>query len=149
MNVLSLGHLVLNVRDLERAVRFYEGVLGLRLVARAEIRNAAMAFFSISGNHHDLALREVGRAAPVAPADAPGLAHFALKIGDDLEALRAARAHLQAHGVAIDRTVDHKVSQSHYVRDPDGNMVELYVDADPAIWRTDPASVAHSVPFDL
>lgn len=148
MKVQSLGHLVLNVRDLERAVRFYEGVLGLRLVARAEIRGAPMAFFSIAGNHHDLALRETGGGAPTAPADAPGLAHFALKIGDHLDVLRAARAHLHAHGVAIERTVDHKVSQSHYVRDPDGNSVELYVDADPAIWRSDPASVAHSDPFD-
>lgn len=149
MKVQSLGHLVLNVRDLERAVRFYQSVLGLRVVARAEIRNAPMAFFSIAGNHHDLALREVGHAAPVAPDDAPGLAHFALKIGDSLAALKAARAHLLAHGIAIERTVEHRVSQSHYVRDPDGNTVELYVDADPGVWQADPAAVAHSTPLDL
>jgi len=44
---------------------------------------------------------------------------------------------------------DHKVSQSIYLNDPDGNGLELYVDADPAIWQTDPAAVAHVEPLQL
>jgi catechol 2,3-dioxygenase len=149
MKIQALGHVVLKVRNLDRALRFYQGTLGLRVVAHTLIRETPMAFFSIAGNHHDFALMQVGEQANRPPADATGLAHLALKIGNSLVELRAARAHLQAHGAVIDRTVDHRVSQSLYLRDPDGNTIELYIDADPAIWRNDPGSVAHSEPFVL
>lgn len=108
-----------------------------------------MAFFSIAGNHHDFALMELGDDAPTSPEGSPGLAHVAFKIGDGVDDLRAARSHLQANGVAIDATVDHTVSQSLYLRDPDENWIELYVDADPKIWHKDPSAVAHSEPFEL
>ncbi|HZP88933.1 MAG TPA: VOC family protein [Burkholderiales bacterium] len=149
MKIQALGHVVLKVRNLDRALQFYQGVLGLRLAARAAIRDVPMAFLAIDRNHHDLALMEVGEQAPAAPEKSTGLAHFALKIGDNLEALRSAREYLQSMNIPIDRTVEHRVSQSHYVRDPDGHVVELYVDADPSIWHHDPASVAHSEPLDL
>ena len=84
-----------------------------------------------------------------ASEETTGLAHLALKIGNNLEELRAARSHLQASGVQIDRTIDHRVAQSLYVRDPDGHKIELYVDADPSIWREDPSTVAHSEPLEL
>jgi catechol 2,3-dioxygenase len=149
MKIQALGHVVLKVRNLERAIGFYNGVLGLRLVARKVICGTPMAFFAIADNHHDLALMEVGGEAPAAPEAATGLAHLALKIGNSLEELRAARGHLESQGTKVDRTIDHRVSQSLYLRDPDGNTIELYVDADPNIWRDDAASVAHSEPFAL
>jgi catechol-2,3-dioxygenase len=149
MKVLALGHVVLKVRSLDRSLPFFRDVLGLPLVARALIRDCPMAFFSIAGNHHDLALMEVGMQAPEAPDQAPGLAHVALRIGDTLDQLRDARSWLETNGVAIERTVDHRVSQSVYVSDPDGNRIELYVDADPGIWRDDPSSVAYSEPLVL
>ena len=46
--------------------------------------------------------------------------------------------------VPIQWIADHTVSQSIYVAEPDGNNVELYVDADPAIWQDDPAAFAHA-----
>lgn len=149
MRVQALGHVVLKVRDLDRSQAFFHGVLGLPVVAHARIRNKPMAFFSIAGNHHDLALMESDADAPSAPQNSPGLAHVAFKIGSGLDELRAARSHLQEHGVAIDAVVDHKVSQSLYIRDPDGNRIELYVDADPKIWQADPSSVAHSESLEL
>jgi catechol-2,3-dioxygenase len=149
MQVLSLGHVVIKVRDLQRSVPFFTDALGLRLVARTEIRGSPMAFFSISGNHHDLALLETGKEAPSAPDAAPGLAHLALKIGNSLDELRAARTWLQGKGIEIERTVDHRVAQSLYIADPDRNRIELYVDADSRIWREDPGSVAHSEPLAL
>lgn len=149
MRIQALGHVVLKVRDLTRAVAFYEGVLGMPVVARETIRGYPMVFFSFSGNHHDLALLEVGGQAPVPPFETPGLAHVALKIGDDIDTLRAAREHLESRGVEIDRTVDHRVSQSLYLHDPDGHAIELYIDADPRIWHEDPKSVAYSEPFVL
>jgi catechol 2,3-dioxygenase len=88
---------VLKVRDLERSVAFYRDVIGLREVARGQV-TAKMVFFSATGDdHHDLALAEVG---PEAAPNAVGLYHVALKIGDTLDELRAARAHLEARGVA-------------------------------------------------
>jgi catechol 2,3-dioxygenase len=109
-----------------------------------------MVFFSATGaNHHDIALLEVGADAPSAPAHAVGLYHVALKIGDSLDALRQARAHFEQHDVRILGVADHRVSQSIYLADPDGNMIEVYVDADPRIWRDDPASVATVGPLTL
>lgn len=147
IHVERIGHVVLNVRDLARAVAFYGGVLGLREVGRLR---GNMAFFSATGeNHHDLAVREMGPDAPLPRGDAVGLAHVALKIGDSLDRLRTARADLEAAGVTIVAMQDHRVSQSIYFNDPDGNMLELYVDADPRIWRDDPAAVATAIALEL
>jgi catechol 2,3-dioxygenase len=119
MQVKSLGHVVLKVRDLERSVGFYKDILGLEEVAR--LPKYRMAFFSIAGNHHDIALVETEADAPAAPKQAPGLAHVALKIGDSLEELREAKRWLDQNGIEIDHTSDHKVSKSIYFHDPDGN----------------------------
>ena len=55
----------------------------------------------------------------------------------------------RAHGITDVRIRDHEVSQSIYLSDPDGNNIELYVDADPAIWRARPETVATSRPLTL
>jgi catechol 2,3-dioxygenase len=149
LKVLSLGHLVLRVAQLDRAVAFYRDVLGLQLVARRLIGGTEMAFFRIGTNHHDLALVESPASSRVPASGGTGLVHFALKVGDNLGQLRAAREHLAARGIPIDRIVEHRVAQSLYLRDPDDHVLELYVDADPAIWRKDPATVAHSEPMLL
>ena len=106
-----------------------------------------MTFFTL-GDHHDLALLEVGEDAPDAPANAPGLYHLAFKVGDSLEELQQVKAELEAAGVRIDAVTDHTVSQALYLRDPDGNGVELYVDGS-AVWKSDPQRVAESRPLKL
>ena len=146
LQVHGLGHVVLKVRNLERSISFYRDVLGLKQVGGY---SGQMSFFSIEDNHHDLALIAVGEAAPDAPDDAPGLAHVAFKIGDDLETLREAKTHLEAHGVEIARTADHIVTKSIYFHDPDGNQLEVFVDADPAIWHENPGLVATREPLSL
>jgi catechol 2,3-dioxygenase len=145
MKVHALGHAVLKVRNLERAEQFYNGVLGMPIAARHE--TMPMTFFTL-GNHHDLAILAVGDNAPDAPKDAPGLFHIALKVGDTIEELREVKGHLEQNGVTIDRTIDHVVSKSIYLRDPDGNGVELYVDASD-IWKEDPQQVAQGAPLAL
>jgi catechol 2,3-dioxygenase len=137
---------VLKVRNLDRSIAFYAGVLGLKEVARLGQR---MVFFSAGANHHDLAILEVGEDAPAPPEMGVGLAHVAFKIGGSLEALRQAKAHLEARAVPIRGIRDHRVSQSIYTEDPDGTVVELYVDADPAIWAQDPSTVATVEPLSL
>jgi catechol 2,3-dioxygenase len=148
IKVRNVGHVVLKVRDIERAARFYRDVLGLKEVARGTF-GRPMAFFSTGDNHHDVAVMEVGADAPAPPPEATGLYHVALRIGTSLDELRAAHAHLAAHGITQMQIRDHVVSQSIYVNDPDGNNVELYVDADPAIWRDRPETVASSRPLEL
>jgi catechol 2,3-dioxygenase len=149
IKVRNVGHVVLKVRDLERSGRFYRDVLGLKEVARGTF-GRPMVFFAATGeNHHDIALFEVGSDAAPPEDNQVGLYHVALRIGHTLEELRAAKAHLAANGIADLRLRDHSVSQSIYLNDPDGNRLELYVDADAAIWRDDPSAVATSIPLEL
>jgi catechol 2,3-dioxygenase len=104
-----------------------------------------MAFFSL-GNHHDFAVMEVPGAGK-ADAYAVGLAHVAINIGDKLDQLREAKAHLEAAGVSV-TPIDHEVTKSLYFHDPDGNEVEVYVDASD-VWKTEPQRVAQLYPLEL
>jgi len=135
MPVRSLGHAVLKVRNRARAEAFYHDVLGMPIATR----NERMTFFTL-GNHHDFAVLEVGDDAPLAESKGVGLYHVAFNVGDGLDALRTMKAELEAHGVTIDRQVDHTVSQSLYLTDPDGNGIELYVDTS-NVWKDDPSAL--------
>ena len=84
-----------------------------------------------------------------ADARSVGLAHVAFKVGDTLEDLREFKQHLERHQVAVLGMADHKVSQSLYLADPDGIEIEVYVDADPSIWKENPATVATIGPLRL
>ena len=149
IEVVGVGHVVLKVSHMESALWFYRDALGLREVARADFGDGLMVFLSAGRNHHDVGLVEVGDGARRPAGSDIGLYHVALKIGDDLDALRQAKAQLEMHGVQIQWIGEHRVSQSLYVADPDGNNIELYVDADPAIWQHDPSSVATAVTLHL
>ena len=144
--VSKVGHLVLRVRDLDRALEFYTSVLGLHEVARRDFGEGPMAFLSSGNSHHDVALVETGEAGTT-PGNA--LHHFALKVGDSIADLAAVRAALEAEGIPVHMALDHRVSQGLYVSDPDGNLIELYVDASEQIWREDPSLVANSDPLAL
>lgn len=131
----TLGHVVLYVRALEPALAFYRNVVGLELVGRLFGGQAAM--LSGGSTHHELLLIEVGDAPGPLAGRRIGLYHIGWKIGDELAQLRALYDRAQAAGYAIDGMADHTVSQSLYLRDPDGNEVELYVD-DPSVdWQHD------------
>ena len=149
LEIQGVGHVVLKVTDLERALVFYRDALGLTEVARGNFGDGTMVFLSTGLHHHDVGLVEVGADARRPAGSDVGLYHVAFKIGDDLDVLRAAKAHLDACGIPIQWIGDHGVSQSIYVADPDGNNVELYVDADPAIWHANPAVVATAVELHL
>ncbi len=139
MKAHYLGHVVFYVRDLERSLAFYRDLLGFQEVGRTFGGKAAA--LTSGRTHHELLLIEVGE-APRPPAGRRlGLYHIVIKIGDSLKELRAAKTELERAGVAITGMSDHTVSQSLYLADPDGNEVELYVDADPAIWEKNPAAV--------
>jgi catechol 2,3-dioxygenase len=146
MKIKALGHVVLRVTDCGRAEEFYNGVLGLPICARLDEHGTRMSFFSL-GNHHDFAVMEVSGEGSSDAESAVGLHHVAFKIGDDIAQLREAKALLEAAGVAL-RPIDHEVTKSLYFADPDGNGVELYVDASD-IWRREPQRVAQLSPLEL
>ena len=144
MQIKSLGHVVIKVRDAARSEAFYNGVLGLPIVARST--QAPMTFFSL-GDHHDFAILALGDDAQGPGEKAVGLAHVAFKIGNSLDELRAAKQHLDAEGIKC-APVDHEVTQSLYFADPDGNQVELYVDTSD-VWKTEPQRVAQAAKLAL
>jgi catechol 2,3-dioxygenase len=141
----ELGHVVLQVRSLARSLPFYRDLLGLRLVTQTR----GMAFLTSGRTHHELALLELGPAAPDQARNGVGLYHVAFKVGDTLEQLRRWRRALEDRQIAIEGLADHRVSKSLYVRDPDGILIELYVDADVDAWRDDPSAVATVGPLRL
>ncbi len=147
MKVVELGHVAFYVRDLERSLEFYRNRLGFREVGR--LFEGKAAALTTGRSHHELLLLEVGGAPEPATGKRIGLYHVGFKIGDSLEELRQAKADLEAQGIPIEGQSDHVVSQSLYVRDPDGNEIELFVDADPEIWKNDPAAVLSVKPLHL
>ena len=109
MKIQSLGHVVIKVRNQQRAEAFYNGLLGIPIAAR--FPPLSMTFFTL-GNHHDFAVAAVGDDALDAPANSPGLFHVAFKIGTRIDELREAKLQLQSAGLKVD-AYDHEVSKWH------------------------------------
>ena len=139
MKARYLGHVVFYVKDLAQSLAFYRDLLGFHEIGTTF--GGAAAALTSGRTHHELLLIEVGPAPGPPPGRRLGLYHIGIKIGDSLNELRAAKEELERVGVPITGMSDHTVSQSLYVTDPDGNEVELYVDADPAIWEKNPEAV--------
>lgn len=150
MQVKELGHLVLYVRDVERSAGFYRDVLGWRQIAPGSdgvktLPFAGYAAFSAPNDrtHHELLLIEVGdQATPIPGGRRIGMYHFGLKVGDSDDELREVVTTLTAAGVPIDGASDHTVTHSLYIRDPDGNEIELYIDVTGVDWKNNPELIA-------
>src|SRR5579871_1259156 len=146
MKINALGHVVVRVTDLERAEKFYGGLLGLPVIARYDENGLKMSFFSL-GNHHDFVVMQVSGEGSATGENAVGLHHVAFNIGSNMEQLYEARAQLEAAGITA-TPVDHEVTKSLYFADPDGNGVELYIDASD-VWRREPQRVAFAQPMAM
>jgi catechol 2,3-dioxygenase len=146
---VDIGHVHLKVADLDRAVDFYVGVLGFEL--RQRFGDQA-AFVAAGGYHHHLGLNtweSKGGSPP--PRGTTGLYHVAIRYPDRKTLADALRRVLDA-GVQVDGATDHGVSEAIYLRDPDGNGIELYRDRPREEWprASDGNGVAmHNAPFDL
>jgi catechol 2,3-dioxygenase len=131
----ELGHVVFYVRDLQRSLRFYQDLLGLELSGMAFGGRAAL--LTGGRTHHELLLIQVGPAEGPPQGRRIGLYHVGWKIGDRLDQLKDAKQRAEAMGFRIQGLADHTISRSLYLRDPDGNEVELYVDDPDYDWRND------------
>lgn len=130
-----IGHVHLKVADLERALAFYHGVLGFEIMQRL---GDSAAFLAAGGYHHHLALNtweSLGGSPP--PDGATGLYHLAI-VYPTRSALANALHRLIAADVPLEGAADHGVSESLYLRDPDGNGVELYCDRPKDLWPRTP-----------
>jgi catechol 2,3-dioxygenase len=131
---VRMGHVHLKVADLERALRFYCGVLGFELMQRM---GDSAAFVSAGGYHHHIGLNTWQSRGGTAPAaGTTGLFHLAI-VYPTRAALGDALQRLMQAGVPLDGAADHGVSEALYLRDPDGNGVELYRDRPREDWPQD------------
>lgn len=129
-----IGHVHLKVADLERAIAFYSGVLGFELMQRY---GSQAAFLSAGGYHHHLGLNTwESRGATPPPPGHTGLYHAAILYPGRAELADALRRVVEAR-IPIDGAADHGVSEAVYLRDPDGNGLELYRDRAPEDWPRD------------
>jgi|SRR5579872_7177581 len=145
---VRIGHVHLKVADLERAVAFYSGVLGLKIMQRL---GDSAAFLSAGGYHHHIALNTwESLAGSPPPPHSTGLYHTAI-VYPSRAALAVALQQVLAARIPLEGAADHGVSESIYLRDPDGNGVELYCDRPQSVWpRTSDGKLAmYTRPLDL
>ena len=132
---VRIGHVHLKVADLERALKFYCGVLGFELQQKF---GTQAAFISAGGYHHHIGLNTWESAGGLPPPPrSTGLYHVAILYPTRALLADAVRRVLAA-GVELDGAADHGVSEAIYLRDPDGNGVELYRDRPEAEWPRTP-----------
>jgi catechol 2,3-dioxygenase len=144
----AIGHVHLKVADVERALEFFRGVLGFELTQRY---GPQAAFVSAGGYHHHIGLNSwesLGGSPP--PPGSTGLYHAAIRYPERADLARAVERVLAA-GVPLQGAADHGVSEAVYLRDPDGNGLELYWDRPREEWpRSADGSLAmRTDPLDL
>jgi catechol 2,3-dioxygenase len=147
---VGVNHLVINVRDLEESHRFYTELLGLqevgRLTPRPERPNPPrMRFYSGDHggklNHHDIALVENPNLPPPpakwAMFDTPvAINHIAIAL-PSRDAWLKQLAFLQSRGVEFKRRVNHGMTHSLYITDPNGYGIELLYELPREMWEGD------------
>ena len=127
----QIGHVHLKVSDLDASIAFYQGILGFDVQQRMGNR---AAFLGAGGYHHHIGLNtweSLGATPP--PAGHTGLYHTAF-LFPDRASLGAVIKRVLDVGLSLDGAADHGVSEAVYLRDPDENGVELYVDRPRSEW---------------
>ena len=119
---LRLGHINIFVRNAERSRLWYEDLLGLHTYG---VRPGRAAFMTADlGNSHEIALVEVGEDAPGQQNGQVGLNHMAWYM-ESLDDLKELYYRIKDRGVEIEQVSDHGHAVGIYIRDPDGNGIEV------------------------
>lgn len=143
-----IGHVHLKVANLERAMDFYCGVLGFSVTQRF---GTQAVFISAGGYHHHIGLNTwESRDGSPPPPNSTGLYHLAILYPTRRDLADALKRLMDAN-ISLDGATDHGVSEALYLRDPDQNGVELYVDRPQELWpRDEQGNLAmHNRPLDL
>lgn len=128
---VRIGHVHLKVADIDRALGFYRGVLGFHVT---QWYGKDAVFLAAGGYHHHIGLNTwESRGGKPPPRGATGLFHVAI-LYPTRASLADAYRRLAAAGISLDGAADHGVSEALYLRDPDGNGVELYWDRPEDQW---------------
>ena len=146
---VDIGHVHLKVSDIDRALGFYRDVLGFDVTQRY---GDEAAFLSAGGYHHHLGLNTwESRGGSPPPPGTTGLYHVAIRYPDRTTLGDALRRVLEAE-IPISGATDHGVSEAIYLRDPDGNGIELYRDRPREEWPRAPEGdgvAMFNAPLDL
>lgn len=145
---VHIGHVHLKVSDIDRAEAFYRDAFGFEVTTRY---GTDAVFMSAGGYHHHIGLNVWhSKGGPPPPPDTTGLYHFAILYPNRKELGRALKRLIDKN-IPIDGASDHGVSEAIYLRDPDGNGIELYRDRDRSEWPLNPdGSLAMSTgPLDV
>src|SRR6201996_8622591 len=131
---MYLGHVNIYVRDAERSHKWYEEVLGLHTYHK---RPGWAAFMAADlDQSHEVALMQLGDDAPGPQKGQVGLNHMAWRV-ESLDDLKDFYKKIKAEGQPIDHISDHGISLGIYLRDPDGNGVEVFYELPRAEWPVD------------
>ena len=143
---VGLNHLVINVRNLDESHKFWTEIIGFEMVAELHATPARpnppkMRFYSGDHgggalSHHDLALMENPNLAPTPDGKASAIGHIAVTL-PTREAWLAQLAFMQDRGVKFDRRIEHGMTHSVYIQDPNGYGVELLYDLPREVWVGD------------
>ena len=149
MTPRGVNHIVLNVRDIEVSHTFYTEILGFKHVAALKPKPdrppLTMRFYSGVDerghtNHHDIALCQIPKADGPQAAEwdlyphRPGINHIAVTM-PDRETWLAQIAYLREKGVKFLRRINHGMTHSLYISDPDGNGIEVLYELAPEVWE--------------
>jgi catechol 2,3-dioxygenase len=144
-----IGHVHLKVSDIDRALAFYHGVLGLEIQQRW---GSEAAFISAGGYHHHIGLNTwQSKGGPPPPPGSTGLFHTAI-LYPTRRSLADALRRVNEAGIPLTGASDHGVSEALYLNDPDGNGVELYRDRPESEWPRPPSGEGvemFTAPLDL
>jgi catechol 2,3-dioxygenase len=131
------------MRDLDKAKEFYQGVLGMKIAEEAPFG----IFFRFNDYHHDIAVFKTSPDADLPKKDQVGLVHVAL-VADSVQTVKAMYDRCKEMGVTIEGTADHGMTKSLYIRDPEGNEIEIYAEV-PEFNYLEESFVGATKAFDL
>lgn len=129
MSLRRINHVALKVRELSVSDRFYREILGMEKVGE----RPRMWFYRAGGQQHDLALFELGAAGKLPSPQHTGMFHLGFTVSSEA-ALAALYKRCQEVGVPFLGAVEDDVMHAFYVQDPDGNTIELGVEAAQENW---------------
>ena len=130
----KLGHVNIFVRNAERSRDWYEDLLGLHTYGFTPGRAAFMT--SDLGNSHEIALIEVGEDAPAPQRGQVGLNHMAWYM-ESLDDLKEIYSRIKEKNIKIERVSDHGHAIGIYIRDLDGNGIEISYEMPASEWGHD------------